>query len=157
PAWCVSLVVHALVLSSLALVTFGRPQAAEFLSVLVDWADADPPLQVDPLVRLAQLPRPADDADNEPSGTAPGGRTGESGPIAVGIETATEQAKLRIERSSSISPKALPLDFEMAIPSSRDLTVNAAGIRRGKGFASGGGFGNGIGEGTGDGAGAQFF
>jgi hypothetical protein len=120
----------------------------------VDWTEPDVVAQVDPPLRMAMFPK---EADITASGAAPGGRTGNAGPIAAGIETAQEHVSRRVEQAVSTSSTILPLDFEPRLPAGRDLTVSSLGTRLGKGFATGGGFGNGIGEGTGDGVGSQFF
>ncbi|MBI3863584.1 MAG: hypothetical protein HY290_16965, partial [Planctomycetia bacterium] len=154
PAWGISLAIHALVLAALALMTFGRPQAVAFITVLADWTEPELGANLEaPLARPEVLAPAANDA----TGSEPGGRAGEAGPIAAGIETASEQATRRVERSVTTSAIILPLDLDPRIPARIDLAVNTLGLKRGKGFATGGGFGSGLGGGTGDGIGSQFF
>ncbi|HEY3964676.1 MAG TPA: VWA domain-containing protein [Planctomycetaceae bacterium] len=153
-AWGVSIGIHAVILGTLALVTLTQPRSVAFISVLADWAEPEAVVRVDPPLRLAMFPA---QADVTASDSAPGGRAGNAGPIAAGVETAQEQATRRIARAAAASETVLPLDFDPRLPAARDLTVSALGRKLGKGFATGGGFGSGLGDGTGDGSGSQFF
>lgn len=153
-AWTVSVGMHILILGTLALVTLSRPQSGELLSVLADWAELPPIAQIDPPLNLAMFPA---QTDAGALNSAPGGRTGDAGPLAAGVESAREQATRRVEETISTGTTVLPLDFEPRIPAGRDLAVSALGARFGKGFATGGGFGSGIGDGFGDGSGSEFF
>jgi hypothetical protein len=153
-AWSMSIGVHLLVLAMLALVTLSRGNSAELLSVLADWSEPAAVATIEPPLQLDMFPVQSDRTD---ASTAPGGQDGDAGPIAVGIETAQEQATRRLEYSVASIATMLPLDFEPLLPTARDLSVSALGLRKGKGFATGGGFGRGIGGGSGDGSGSQFF
>ncbi len=153
-AWVVSFGIHAVILGTLALVSLTHPRSVEFISVLADWAEPEAADRVDPPLHLAMFPA---QADVSASGSTPGGREGNAGPIAAGVETAQEQATRRVERAAAASEAVLPLEFEPRLPASRDLTVSALGTKLGKGYATGGGFGSGMGDGTGDGTGSQFF
>src|SRR5579863_6174129 len=144
-----STIVHTAGIGLLALVTISHPQTLEIGIVPADWFDAasDTTVEIDRPVetQLTQM-------------TTPGGRAGETGVLAAGIETgrrppAANDAMLTVTESGAVSP----FDFEERLPSATHLAESALGIKLGKGFALGGGFGSGLGSGEGDGVGSRFF
>jgi hypothetical protein len=152
PSWRVpfgvSALVHTAGLGLLALVAVAQQHASDVATILADWAETAPDA-------AAPIDAPVD--TQLTAGSSPGGRTGEAGPLAAGIETAREQTVRQVNLRLSARENVSPLDFEERLASAADLAQSSLGTKLGKGYALGGGFGSGFGSGRGDGTGSQFF
>jgi|SRR5579872_3991525 len=148
--WGLSALVHATALWLLAFISFSNPRIPEFIDVLADWAVPEPVVEIEPAIALPESAAAM-------RGSSAGGRQGAAGPIAAGIETASERVTRQVRLPSETGGLPAPLDLESRLPPTADLAVSTLGKKLGKGLALGGGFGSGVGEGAGDGSGSQFF
>lgn len=149
--WGISSLVHAFVFATLALITLSNPAAPESNPVLADFSVPETVVNLEPAIR------PAADADVM-RGLSAGGRPGEAGPVAGGIETGAEHPAPRVASPTTAGhPQLLPLEVDPRLPSKDDLGAFSLGTKLGKAFAKGGGVGHGVGDGEGDGSGSQFF
>jgi len=144
----ISTLVHTAGLGLLALVAVTHPHSSDIATVLAEWVETAPDMTV-------QIDAPVDTALTKVS--SPGGRTGNAGLLAAGVETARQHAAREIAVPLSTGVAVSPLDFEDRLPPATELAQSSLGIKLGKGFALGGGFGSGLGNGEGNGTGSQFF